>query len=425
MIHDHAVERAVLGSFLVNSGAFDEIADEGITGEDFSLDSHRRIFCAAQAIVASAADLDIVSLTHALAGSKQLESIGGAAYVSSLVDGVPDRGSVVHHAQILRELSRRRRLMAACNVSVTRLEDSSDFASESNELAARIAELSSDCDDPQADGVMRCTDAALKAWQQENRRTTDLIGLPTGVKRLDRLTVGIRRGEFWIFGARPGAGKSSYACQMVRANCEVGNLTHLFSLEMSKTEILQRLWAAVSGVPFHQIHNGRCDASVEASVRAAACEVSRWPLLISDKTLSVERITARARAAIRRYKTSLVVVDFLQNIPHNERDPRLGINHVSAGLRELARATGVPVVAFSQLRRGNDPEAKPSMFDLRESGQLEQDAHLVGLLHRPVDDHGEPTGEDVLSVQKNRHGRTGDLPVRFNPASMAFDEREM
>jgi replicative DNA helicase len=423
VIQDPSIERCILGAIPLNPIAFDEVVDAGVRPEDFSLDSHRKIFRAETELMGSAGQVDVTALCHTLATVGCLESIGGDIYVASLLDGVPDRGSIQYHIDRLLELSRRRQIIETCNATVGRLQDDADSATESNDLAARLTEIIAGIEDPQADGVLRCSDVALAEWERENLRTSELIGLPSGLRSLDRLTAGIRDGEYWIFGARPSQGKSAEACQIVRANCELGNAVHIFSLEMGKTEILQRIWAAISGVPFGRIHNGRCDSTDTARVRGAAMEVARWPLMITDKTLAVERIVTRAKASIRRFNTKLIVVDFLQNVPHNERDPRLGMNRVSDALRVLARDTHVPVVAFSQLRRGADPTARPTMFDLRESGQLEQDAHLIALIHRPVDESNQPTGEDLLSIAKNRHGRTGDLAVRFNANTMSFDER--
>jgi replicative DNA helicase len=361
-------------------------------------------------------------LCHELTREGQLESVGDAGYVSSLLDGVPDRASIAHHIQTLRKLAQRRRVIAACEASAARALDD-DPLDVIGDLTGTLSAIASGTDDPGADSASRATDEALTDWERQNSRTTELIGIPTGLPSLDRLTCGFRSGEYVIIGAWPGQGKSALACQIAAANCMAGNTVHFFSLEMSKPEILKRMWASRSGVPFWRIHTARCDVEAATSqVRAAAVEVARWPLLIAADSWPVERIVARAKARIRRFKTALVIVDFLQNVPHNERDPRLGINHVSAGLRELAKSIQVPVIAFSQLRR-TEHRTRPTMFDLRESGQLEQDAHFVGLLHRPMNENNQLSGEDLLIVDKHRHGPLGDILLRFNSQRMEFEER--
>jgi replicative DNA helicase len=421
--HDIAIERSVLGSLLVNSASYDQASDAGVAPEDFYLSSHRIICRAIYGLMRSVGQADVVALCNQLDAEGKLKEVGGAAYIADLDRGVPDRGSISFHIGKLLELSRRRRLVDACNLAVKQAE-TEESAEITNQLLGTVNAISAGMDDPDADSCMRASDAALIEWEKMNRRTSNLIGVPTGVPMLDLLNAGVRAGEYWIFGAWPGSGKSALACQIARANCLAGSVVHFFSLEMSKHEILERMWAAQSDVPFSRIHKARCNSDDEAKVKTAADCVSRWPLRLCDELLTAERIVARAKATIRRFNTKLVIVDFLQNIPHHERDPRLGINHVSQALRGLAHMTGVPVVAFSQLRRGKDPSSRPTMFDLRESGQLEQDAHLVGLLYRPQGEANQPTGEDVLFIDKNRHGSTGAIALRFNPDTMSFDTRE-
>jgi replicative DNA helicase len=264
--------------------------------------------------------------------------------------------------------------------------------------------------------------------QLERMRTGDLLGLPTGLEPLDILTRGLQKGEITLVGARSGVGKSCLMGQAAIANCSQGVPVMVISIEMNREQILRRLMAAISGVPFPRLKDSKWATDAEmASAAEATHLISTWPLqIVDDSAITIEKLTATARLAIRREGVKLVAVDYCQIVSATGRDERLRVAAVSRGLTRLAKDEGVPVLALSQLARADrsNPNRRPAMSDLRESSQLENDAHVIALLHREWDaNEGRLSSDGELIVAKQRSGETGALPVTFNRRSLVFEER--
>jgi replicative DNA helicase len=425
MTNTASMERAILGACMMCAGAYDTAVTRRLQAQDFSLDSHRRIFAMIVELREDGKEADAVAVEHELDIRHQLESVGGTEYVAGLLDeGIPYSADIRHHVSVVREVARLRRVQAACEAAGARaLEGGERSAVVIGDLTDVLLQIQADTDDPTADCVTRFSDAVFNEWRSEIGREQP-IGLTTGLKSLDRLTTGVRCGEYWILGGRTGDGKSSLALQMVAANCAGGRTVHLFSLEMTKADVLHRLWAQAGDVSFEEIRNPR--KGVEETVRRAASIVHRWPLHVTeDSSLSATEICARARISIRQNKTELILVDFLQNVPNPARDERERLTRISGHLRQLAKDSGVPVIGVSQLSRPRDgnPNLRPTRFSLKESGALECDAHCILMCYRPLDETLKYTFEDELLIAKQRHGQVGNLAVRFNTAKLIFTER--
>ena len=275
-------------------------------------------------------------------------------------------------------------------------------------------------------GLASALPELLGRMDRERTRTSDLLGLPTGLESMDRLTRGFQPGEITVAGARSGVGKSCLMCQAAAANCRQETPVLLFSLEMSRQQLLRRLLAEESAVPFPRIADPRWAS--ESDMRAideAAARIAKWPLyIVDDSSLSIEKLTAVARLAIRRDGVKLVGVDYCQIVSAQGRDERLRVAAVSRGLTRLAKDENVPVLALSQLARADrsSPNRRPMMSDLRESSQLENDAHVIALLHREWDEEeGRLSSAGELIIAKQRSGETGALPIIFNRRSLTFE----
>jgi replicative DNA helicase len=281
--------------------------------------------------------------------------------------------------------------------------------------------------DAPAERVLKFTDQVYTDWERIADTGEELIGLPAGVEALDLLTTGIRPGEEWLIAGRTGDGKSSLALQMAAANCRKGTPVGLFSVEMSKGDVLQRLWSHEGAIPFQNIRNPRhITPEMRDCIKKAMGEVGLWPLfVVDDGSLSLQRLLAKARLMIRQEKIQLLIVDYLQLILAPAKDERERLTKVSNSLRSLAKDTGVPVVAVSQLNRPKKgcENVRPTKFSLKESGSLENDAHVIVLIYRPVDDYGRPTGDDELIVAKQRHGPMSLERVCFVDSTLTFRER--
>src|SRR5258707_9032736 len=238
------------------------------------------------------------------------------------------------------------------------------------------------------------------------------------------MTTGFRAGEFYVIGATPANGKTALACQAIRANCLAGIKCGLFSVEMTGQQIIQRLAAMETGVDLFSLRDPRVLNPAEVNaVTESVATIAQWPLLIEDSgSISAKEIGAIARLFISQ-GARIIFVDYLQRVKAPGKTDFDRVTQVSESLCELAKATQVPIVALSQLRRGERRELgqEPSLEDLRQSGQIEQDAHAVFLLHRSKGTQPGPdgkshfTGEDKIIIAKQRSGPAGThVRVRFN-----------
>jgi replicative DNA helicase len=420
-------ERSVLGSIMLDAKAIDEAAALGLVPSDFSLDSHRKIFSAMQQVSESMSVIDTITLPAELNRRKELEAVGGYAYISGLLDGVPDRPSIKHYVKIVREKAAQRKVMAACNATVAAVADGSSSQEAIGQLGETLLQIQTGTDDAPAERVLKFSDAVYSDWEKLADGSDDLIGLSTGLESLDLVTTGIRPGETWAIGGRTGDGKTSLALQIAAANCRRDVAVGYFSIEMSKSELLQRLWSHEGRIPFGYIRNPRrASADMRSQVRRAMATVGCLPLFVAeDGSLSLQKLLAKARLLIRQEKLALIVVDYVQLISANAPNERERMTKISNQIRALAKDTGVPILAVSQLNRPKDrnQNERPNKFSMKESGSLENDANTILLIYRPMDDFGRPTGDDEIVIAKQRHGPLSNEAVRFDSRTMTFFDR--
>ena len=421
-------ERAMLGAIIEgNADAYDVAAEQGIEPADFLSSSHRLIYSVVAELAEAGQATDIVSLAGRLRDLGQLSTVGGEAHLCDLVRGVVcDRRSFASYAKRIRNSSDLRKLIAACQATIARAADNGARTQEC------LDQLSEDVLPIQVGSLVTptvpiTTKDDYSDWSDLSDRGETLLGLTTGISCLDATTTGIRAGELWILGGRTGDGKTSLALQIAAANAANDVPVLMFSLEMGRRELVQRLWAQESSVPFWRIRNPLHIGKEEKDrIRRVAEEISGWPFFVNDaSSLSIQKLCSVARIAIRRYKIRLICIDYVQLISCSARDERERITKVSNALRALAKTTGVPVLAISQLSRPRDgnQNARPNRFSLKESGSLENDAHVIVLTYRPTNNYDQPTGDDELIIAKQRHGPVGVERVYFKPESLKFCEK--
>jgi len=426
-------ERSVLGTILLNEQAYDQAAGLGLVPADFWLDSHRRIYSRMVELAATNTPIDLVTLVNELSRHKELQAVGDAAYVSELMDGVPDRPNIKAYVRLVQDTSQRRSLIHACTATIAQAGEGSSKAPEClAALGDNLLQIQGGLHDAPAERIAAFTDAALVEWHKL-AACPDLPGLTTGLKPLDHLTTGIRPGELWSIGGRQGDGKSALALQIASANIQKEIPVGIFTLEMTREEVLQRLWAHEPGVRFHQIRDPRnLPADVLKRIDAAACAVGRRPLYIcEDGSLSIQKLIAKARLSIRRDKVRLLIVDYVQSVSAPASNERERIGKVSNSLRALAKDTGVPIIALSQLTKPEKYSAnhRPNRFVFRESSAIADDSHVCLLLYRPVHAEENPqagqyTGRDEIIIDKQRHGPRDIVRVAFLEEKQLFGERE-
>jgi replicative DNA helicase len=420
-------ERSILGGMLLDAKAYDEAASLGVVVDDFSLDAHRKIFRCIQELAYRGAAIDLITLVDLLEDRKELTSVGGAAYVSSLLEGLPERPSIKSYIRILKEKAAQRKVLHSCNAVIAGIAEEMTSAESLEYLQDQILQIKTGTDDAPAERVFSFSESAYREWGDVADGGGDLIGLPTGVGSLDVATTGARNGEFWDFGGRTGDGKTALALQMAAANCRQETAVGFFSIEMAKGDLLQRLWSHEGRIPFQRIRYPRgLDSDTRERVRKAMCEVGKWPLfVVEDGSLSIQKLLAKGRLLIRQEKIRLLIVDYVQLISAPARDEKERLTKVSNALRCLAKDTGIPIVAISQLSRPKEGNQnfRPNKFSLKESGSLENDCHVIVLTYRPVDEFGNPTGEDELIIAKQRHGPVSNERVFFDTKTLTFVER--
>jgi replicative DNA helicase len=425
MPQDIEAEQALLGALLIDPEAILRVATF-LRPEDFYVRKNGWVYEAILALHERREPVDFVTLHKELEARGHLEEIGGPAYIAQLMDIVPTALHAEEYARLVEEAAIRRRVIdfasRAVKVACDQNKPLEEVLTGIEQGALALRRLSGNQPVPVSEVVSAVYDALTRA-SQEGRA----IGLPTGFSDLDELLGGFRPGNLVVVGARTGQGKSSLLLSFARAAVENGVPTLMFSLEMSAEEIVHRLITAETGIPTTRIQCARIGESDWHPIADAAGRVSAMTLWIDDSpALSIAEIRARARRLHAEYGIGLVLVDYIQlATPTRRHDSRyLDIGEISQGLKALAKELQIPVIAASQLSRSVEQRAdkRPTLADLRESGNQEQDSDVVLFIHREGGDGNnlQAVQAVTLIVAKNRHGPTGDVSLLWLRERMMF-----
>jgi replicative DNA helicase len=384
--------------------------------------------------------IDFVALKQALKDRNQLEEIGGPEYLSDLYNFVPTAANAGYYIDIVREKYVLRRLISACNRLSTQCYDQQGeidplLDEAEKEIFAITGEHVKTEIVPTKDLVMEAIEQIEKLY--ENRGS--VTGLPTGFVELDRMTSGLHAAEMIVIAARPSMGKTALAMNIAEhVAMDIGKAVAVFSLEMSSQQLVQRILCSRAKVDLQRVRNGFLSERDFPNLTAAASQVAAAKMFIDDTPgLTVTELRAKARRIKSQHDIQLIVIDYLQllrSMSRRAQDNRqLEISEISAGIKALAKELSLPIIVIAQLNRQPDARAKeggrPRLSDLRESGSIEQDADLVGLLVRPeyyeTDDEAkqERAGEAELIIAKQRNGPTGDVPLTFLKQYTRFESR--
>jgi replicative DNA helicase len=423
-------ERTVLGCSLADPQSLHR-ALPVLSAHDFSLDSHRRIFGVMTDLAEAGKPVDALTVTDLLIAKGQLEMIGGVAYVADLgqqVDaGLARVTNIEYYTSLILDKSRRRQARAAGDRLMHSADDPSVDTEECLQLVQEsLLQIEAAAGKNGARHVKEVMPLLLRELETQSVNQ-GLVGMTTGLHSLDVATGGIRPGELWTIGALPGRGKTALGVQVTLANGAEGVPTLVFSLEMQDMEIGKRFLAARSSVPAFQIRNPQAIKQERwPDLVQAAADVADCPIYIDDRpSLKIQELLASARLYIRRYGVKLIVVDYLRLVDAPGRELRERVAYVANALRQLAKTERIGVILLSQLRR---PEgginSRPTMLDLKESGDTEAHSHVVLLPYLPVANGGWPIPEDqLLIIGKNRNGGVGALPVYFDERRLQFVDR--
>jgi replicative DNA helicase len=423
-------EKTMLGCVLLDPGCLYRVLPL-MKAQDFSLDSHRRIYHAIAELAEAGKPVDALTVTDALIAKGLLEAVGGVGYIVTLSDNVTSEmarvANVEHYAELVLDKSRRRQARAAGDRLVKATEDLSIATSDCIErVQESLLEIEAASGRTAARHVKEFMPEVLRELETQ-AQNQGLVGMTTGIPSLDLATGGIRPGELWTIGALPARGKTALGTQIVLASAYAGTPTYVFSLEMQALELGKRFLAAKSSLPAIQIRNPQSIKNARwPDLLRTAGEISECPIFVDDRpSLKVQELLASARLYIRRHGVKLVVVDYLRLVEGQGRELRDRVGSVANALRQLAKSERVGVVLLSQLRRPDGGiNARPSMLELKESGDIEAHSHVVLLLYLPVGDDDRPIPEDqLLIIGKNRNGGVGSLPVYFDEKRLQFFDR--
>ncbi len=426
-------ERSILGAILLDNLAYNEAA-EHLKPEDFSLDSHRRVFTRMVDLAESSRPIDMITLVEELDRRKELEAIGDVGYISGLVDGVPDRPSIEHYIKIVRDKALLRGLIHAANAAIARASDQSDPAEEIlNDAESAIFQLS---EKRIGRGFMGIQDIVKESFGSVDallQRGQRITGLATHYTDLDEMTSGFQRSDLIIIAARPSMGKTAFAMNIAEnASIEDQKVVGMFSLEMSREALLLRLLCSRARVDSHKMRTGSLWRDDMTKVVNAMEQLAHAPIFIDDTPgISLSEMRAKARRLQQSQgRLDLLIVDYLQLMSGGSRryeNRTQEVSAISRGLKALAKELTVPVVALSQLSRAPESRGgdhRPQLSDLRESGSIEQDADVVAFIFREEvykQDDPDLQGKAELIIAKQRNGPTGRVNLAFLKNSTRFE----
>jgi replicative DNA helicase len=422
--HNIEAEQSVLGAILLSDQSlYPLVIEEGLRPEDFYRERHGTIYEAMLALYNESEPVDVLTVTDRLRQLGKLEEVGGRAAVDELTGIVPAAGHARRYAQIVRETALLRRLLgSAYEIQESVLEHRASPRELVEQAEKAMLEVGRDDRQKDFQKIEEVLHVELDKLHKLSTEKTSLTGTPSGFKDLDELTGGFQPGNLIIIAARPAMGKSALVCNIAEnASVDKGHTVALFSLEMAESELAQRFLASRAWIGGEELRKGRVPEQRWPKIVAASQKLAAAPLWVDDSS-DVGMLEVRAKA--RRLHTQrgglgMIIVDYLQLMRTDSRwENRVtAIGELSRGLKILARELEVPVIALSQLSRAVEqrPDKRPQLSDLRESGNLEQDADLVMFIYRDeyYNEDSERPGEADLIIAKHRNGATGKVTLTF------------
>lgn len=421
---DIAAEKAVLGGMLLSKDACAGVVDLNLQSGDFYLPIHGTIFNAIVHLYAAGDPVDIVSVGTVLNEARDLVRVGGAPYLHTLISSVPTAANATYYSRAVVDTAVQRRLIEA-GLRIVQLgyrggdvigKSMSDVATLAQQAVFEVTAREHAEDYAVLAEMLQPTLGEIEA---NAGRDGKMNGVPTGFIDLDRLLNGLSAGQFVIIAGRPGLGKSTASVDIARnVAIRAQQAAAIFSLEMSKVELIMRVLSAEARVPLHVLRSGQLSDDDWAKLAKCMGEISEAPLFVDDTpNMNLMQIRAKAQRLKQRHDLKLIVVDYLQlmSSPKRTESRQQEVAELSRGLKLLAKEVGVPVIGVCQLNRGPEQRTNktPQLSDLRESGSLEQDADVVILLHRDdyYDKESARAGEADFIVAKHRNGPTDTITV--------------
>ena len=423
------IEVAVLGAMLLDGVAISD-ATAKLKAEDFSLDSHQRVYRCMIDLMAKGHGIDSLTVGEELLRRKELESIGGPAYLAFLSEGIPRNFNIESYVRIVKDKSLLRQLMAIFNDGSVRASDQSeDATSVLNDVEAKLADVADSAIQRGFSGIADIVASSFGSIDKLYEQGREITGMRTHYIEFDRMTSGLQDSELIIIAARPSMGKTAWAINIAQnAAVKDGKVVAVFSLEMSKESLLRRMLASEAMVKARNIQQGFLSKEDRGKLISGLERLMGSKMFVDDTPgINLAEMRAKARRLKQQEgRLDLIVIDYLQlmtgSVGSNQKkfeNRTQEVSAVSRGLKALAKEMKVPVVALSQLSRGSEQrtgDKKPLLSDLRESGSIEQDADVVAFIHR--EEYYDRENEDLkgkaeIIIAKQRNGPTGSCHLAY------------
>jgi replicative DNA helicase len=434
--HNLDAEASILGGVLLRNEVLSQL--DTIEVEDFYDHRHKVVFAAIRALEATSKPIDVVTLENEIAKSGKLEAIGGMAFLGELALRVPTPDNVIHYAEIVTDKHQARKLMLASGEILERgYDDNIEVRDYLDEAEGKIFEVTQRRDKTGPEPLKGLIKKVFSSLDERFASPDGITGVPTGFSDLDQKTAGLQPTELIILAARPAMGKTAFAMSLAQNAAISGGWPVLvFSLEMSSTQLAERMLCSEARVDSSALRRGQLQRQDMTNLTYAANTLSRAPILIDDSpALSLREVRARARRfrsnreLFGEKKTGLIVIDYLQLMrgsPQAQKASReQEISEISRGLKSLAKELQCPVLALSQLNRSLEQrtDKRPQLSDLRESGAIEQDADVILFIYRDVVYNKEAENPNIAEVilGKNRHGSIGTVETHFEGRFTRFE----
>jgi len=431
-------EQSVIGGILLENEAISKVL-EVLTPDDFYRESHRKILHSMIQLFEKNEPIDLITLTNQLKGTHQLDAIGGSAYLSSLVDSIPTAANITFYARIVKEKAILRRLIATATEIVSRgYENEGDVEDLLDQAEKNIFQITESQIKPSFFRIKTILKESFKTIEKLYESQEIVTGVPSGFTEIDKLTSGFQPSDLIIVAGRPSMGKTAFCLNIAQHIAIKKNVpVALFSLEMSKEQLVLRMLCSEARVDAHRVRGGFLGETDWPKLTRAAGTLSEAPIFIDDTpALSVLEMRAKARRIMAEHTLGLVMVDYLQLMRGRGFSGRgrgamesreQEISDISRSLKALAKELNIPVIALSQLNRRVEERQnkRPQLADLRESGAIEQDADVIAFIYRDeVYDRSEDNqnkGIAEVIIGKQRNGPVGDVKLAFIDKYASFE----
>lgn len=417
MPHDLEAERSVLGAVLLDENAI-HTARSAVDADDFYMEAHRLIFAAMIELTLTGKPADLIILKSALQQKDVLEKVGGIAYLASLTEGLPRAVNVAHYANIIKSKAALRRMITLSHEVMTRaFSDEEEPETIISHAQKQLFQVITNRQAGEFYPVPELADKSFKAMEVRAENKQFITGIPTGFSDLDKLTRGFQPADYVIIAARPGMGKTTLALNIAsHAALKQQKKVGIFSLEMTKERLMDRLISAEAEVDSYRIGSGHLTREDWAKISTAMGRLSLASIFINEQSgLTISEMFAKAHKLRLEHGLDLLIVDYLQLMRAGFRTENRTqeVTQISAAMKQLAKDLGIPVIVLCQLNRAIETHKgrEPQLSDLRESGSIEQDADVVLFIHQ--EETQEESAAYQIFLKKQRNGPTGKFDVAF------------